>query len=64
MEKLPPLSGRQVVKALSKASFEIVGRKGVITQTEKENTNKNIWVIVHFLLERSPYNAASESIYQ
>ncbi|MGB9740910.1 MAG: type II toxin-antitoxin system HicA family toxin [Candidatus Bathyarchaeales archaeon] len=28
MQKLPPLSGRKVVKALSKAGFEIVGRKG------------------------------------
>jgi predicted RNA binding protein YcfA (HicA-like mRNA interferase family) len=42
MAKLPPLSGRQVVKALSKAGFEVVGRKGSHVRLKKGDANKNI----------------------
>jgi predicted RNA binding protein YcfA (HicA-like mRNA interferase family) len=42
MAKLPPLSGRQVVKALSKAGFEVVGRKGRPCKVKEEDANKNI----------------------
>jgi predicted RNA binding protein YcfA (HicA-like mRNA interferase family) len=40
MAKLPPLSGRQVVKALSKAGFEVVGRKGSHVRLKKKTPTK------------------------
>ncbi|MGC8939277.1 MAG: type II toxin-antitoxin system HicA family toxin [Candidatus Bathyarchaeia archaeon] len=40
MQKLPPLSGRKVVKALSKAGFEIVGRKGSHVRLKKKTPAK------------------------
>ena len=46
MQKLPPLSGRQVVKALSKAGFEVVGRKGSHVRLKKKTTTKTYIVIV------------------
>ena len=46
MQKLPPTSGRQVVKALSKAGFEIVGRKGSHVRLKKKTPNKTYIVIV------------------
>jgi predicted RNA binding protein YcfA (HicA-like mRNA interferase family) len=46
MQKLPPLSGRQVVKALSKAGFEVVGRKGSHIRLKKKTPTKTYIVIV------------------
>ena len=46
MQKLPPVSGRQVVKALSKAGFEIVGRKGSHVRLKKKTLTKTYIVIV------------------
>jgi len=46
MQKLPPLSDRQVVKALSKAGFEIVGRKGSHVRLKKKTPTKTYIVIV------------------
>jgi predicted RNA binding protein YcfA (HicA-like mRNA interferase family) len=46
MAKLPPLSGRQVVKALSKAGFEVVGRKGSHVRLKKRTPTKTYIVIV------------------
>jgi hypothetical protein len=64
MEKLPPLSGRQVVKALPKAGFEIVGRKGVLTQTEKRKTPTKTYGNSADSSRKSPYNVVLEPIYQ
>jgi predicted RNA binding protein YcfA (HicA-like mRNA interferase family) len=46
MAKLPPLSSRQVVKALSKAGFEVVGRKGSHVRLKKRTPTKTYIVIV------------------
>lgn len=46
IQKLPPTSGRQVVKALSKAGFEIVGRKRSHVRLKKKTPNKTYIVIV------------------
>ncbi|MEM3549542.1 MAG: type II toxin-antitoxin system HicA family toxin [Candidatus Bathyarchaeia archaeon] len=40
------MSGSQVVKALSKAGFEIVGRKGSHVRLKKKTPNKTFIVIV------------------
>lgn len=45
MQKLPPVSGRQVVKA-PKAGFEIVGRKGSHVRLKKKTLTKTYIVIV------------------
>ncbi|MEM2995422.1 MAG: type II toxin-antitoxin system HicA family toxin [Candidatus Bathyarchaeia archaeon] len=46
MQKLPVVSGRQVIKALSKAGFEIVGRKGSHVRLKKKTPAKTYIVIV------------------
>jgi predicted RNA binding protein YcfA (HicA-like mRNA interferase family) len=57
MEKIPPPSGRQVVKALSNAGFEIVGRKGSHVRLKKKTSTKTkskknyIFGFHHYLIE-------------
>jgi predicted RNA binding protein YcfA (HicA-like mRNA interferase family) len=46
VQKLPIVSSRQVVKALTKASFEIVGRKGSHVRLKKKTPAKTYIVIV------------------
>ncbi|MDI6846533.1 MAG: type II toxin-antitoxin system HicA family toxin [Candidatus Bathyarchaeia archaeon] len=48
MPKLPVISGKEVVKALNKAGFEIVGRKGSYIRLKKETPIKTYIVIVPF----------------
>ncbi len=43
--KLPVVSGRKVVKALTRAGFEVVGRKGSHIRLKKKN-GKTLIVIV------------------
>jgi len=46
MPKLPLVSGREVIKALSKAGFEVVGRKGSYVRLKKKTQIKTYIVIV------------------
>lgn len=46
MRKLPAISGHVVVKALSKAGFEVVGRKGSHVRLKKKTPVKKYIVIV------------------
>ena len=46
MQKLPLLSGRQVIKALAKAGFKVVGRKGSHVRLKKKTQTKTYIVIV------------------
>jgi len=46
MEKLPVVSGREVVKVLMKVGFEIVGRKGSHLRLKRKINNKVFIVIV------------------
>lgn len=46
MQKLPVVSGQKVIKALSKADFEIVGRKGRHVRMKKKTPTKTYIVIV------------------
>ena len=46
MQKLPVASGREVVKALNKAGFKIVGRKGSHVRLKKKTPSKTYIVIV------------------
>jgi len=48
MPKLPVISGKEVVKALDKAGFEIVGRKGSHIRLKKKTPIKTYIVIVPF----------------
>ncbi len=42
--KLPVVSGQQIVKALKKAGFEIVGRKGSHIRLKKK-TDKGVFIV-------------------
>jgi predicted RNA binding protein YcfA (HicA-like mRNA interferase family) len=46
MQKLPLVSGQKVVKALNKAGFKIVGRKGSHIRLKKKTPTKTYIVIV------------------
>jgi len=46
MQKPPVVSGHEVIKALTKASFEVVGRKGSHVRLKKKTPNKTYIVIV------------------
>lgn len=46
MQKLPIVSGREVIKALTKAGFEIVGRKGSHVRLKKKTPTKIYIMIV------------------
>ena len=46
MQKLPVASGREVVKALNKAGFKVVGRKGSHVRLKKKTPGKTYIVIV------------------
>jgi len=46
MEKLPQLSGQEVIKALRKVGFEVVGRKGSHIRLKRRVNNKVFIVIV------------------
>jgi predicted RNA binding protein YcfA (HicA-like mRNA interferase family) len=46
MPKLPLVSGREVTKALGKAGFEVVGRKGSHVRLKKKTADKTYIVIV------------------
>jgi len=43
--KLPIVSGRKIVKALKKAGFEVVGRKGSHIRLKKK-TEKGVYIVV------------------
>ena len=45
MPKLPPISGPKVIKALDKAGFQIVGRKGSHVRLKKKTLDK-IYIVV------------------
>jgi len=44
--KLPVVSGRKIVKALKKAGFEIVGRKGSHIRLKKKTSEGTFIVVV------------------
>jgi len=44
--KLPAVSGEKIVKALTKAGFEIVGRKGSHVRLKKKTSEKTYIVVV------------------
>ena len=46
MPKLPLMSGQEVIKALNKVGFEIVGRKGSHVRLKKKTPIKTYIVIV------------------
>ena len=46
MPKLPLVSGKEVIKALSRAGFQLVGRKGSHIRLKKKTLNKTYIVIV------------------
>lgn len=46
MRKLPVVSGREVIKALTRAGFEIVGRKGSHVRLKKKTPTKIYIAIV------------------
>jgi len=46
MQKLPVVSGHEVIKALTKAGFEVVGRRGSHVRLKKKTPNKTYIVIV------------------
>jgi predicted RNA binding protein YcfA (HicA-like mRNA interferase family) len=46
MRKLPRISGNDVTKALSKAGFQIVGRRGSHVRLKKKTADKVFIVIV------------------
>ncbi len=46
MSKTPVLSGLEVVKALRKAGFEIVGRKGSHVRMKRKSENNSLIVLV------------------
>jgi len=46
MQKLPVVSGHEVIKALTKAGFEVVGRKGSHVRLKKKTSIKTYIVIV------------------
>jgi len=46
MQKLPVVSGHEVIKALTKAGFEVVGRKGSHVRLKKKMPNKTYIAIV------------------
>lgn len=45
MPKLPPISGHKVIKALGKAGFQIVGRKGSHVRL-KRRTQDRVYIVV------------------
>ncbi|HEC88598.1 MAG TPA: addiction module toxin, HicA family [Thermoplasmata archaeon] len=45
MPKLPIVSGRKIVKALQKAGFEIVGRRGSHIRLKKRE-GENVFIVV------------------
>ncbi|MGA3288648.1 MAG: type II toxin-antitoxin system HicA family toxin [Candidatus Bathyarchaeia archaeon] len=53
---LPVISGRKVIKALTKAGFTVEGRKGSHVKLKKKETNKVLIVIVpgHSEVAREP----------
>jgi len=57
--KLPTVSGIDVIKALSKKNFKIVGRKGSHVRLKKKLNTKTIIVIVplHPELKKGTLNA-------
>jgi len=46
MQKLPVVSSHEVIKALTKAGFEVVGRKGSHVRLKKKTPNKTYIAIV------------------
>jgi predicted RNA binding protein YcfA (HicA-like mRNA interferase family) len=46
MQKLPVVSGHKAIKALTKAGFEVVGRKGSHVRLKKKTPIKTYIVIV------------------
>ncbi len=44
--KLPAVSGEKIVKALTKAGFEIVGRKGSHVRLKKKTSERTYIVVV------------------
>ena len=46
MRKLPVVSGHKAIKALTKAGFEVVGRKGSHVRLKKKTPTKTYIVIV------------------
>jgi predicted RNA binding protein YcfA (HicA-like mRNA interferase family) len=46
MQKLPLVSGHKAIKALTKAGFEVVGRKGSHVRLKKKTPIKTYIVIV------------------
>lgn len=46
MSKLPVISGREIVKVLTKIGFEIVGRRGSHVRLKRRRENEVLIVIV------------------
>ena len=46
MQRVPVVSGHEVIRALSKANFEVVGRKGSHVRLKKKTPIKTYIVIV------------------
>jgi len=59
MQKLPVMSGQKVIKALSKASFKVVGRRGGHVRLKKKTPIKTHIVIVpiHPEIKRGTLNS-------
>ena len=59
MRKLPVISGHQVIKALSKAGFKVVGRRGSHIRLKKKTPIKTYIVIVpiHPEIKRGTLNS-------
>jgi len=59
MQKLPLVSGHEAIKALSKAGFKVVGRRGSHVRLKKKTPTKTYIVIVpiHPEIKRGTLNS-------